>query len=98
MKIKQRAGLLTGFFMILVGIFAVFSYLDSAYHAESAVNVAVETDAGNTYINAAGYEIALWQQGGQSYAFLPSACKGMNLEAEIPEGTDPDSIVWLYSE
>ncbi len=98
MKIKQRAGLLTGFFMILVGITAVCFYLDSAYHAESVVNVAVETDAGNTYINAAGYEIALWQQGGQSYAFLPSACKGMNLEAEISEGTDPDSIVWLYSE
>lgn len=98
MKIKQRAGLLTGFFMILVGITAVFFYLDSAYHAESVVNVAVETDAGNTYIKAAGYKIALWQQGGQSYAFLPSACKGMNLEAEISEGTDPDSIVWLYSE
>ena len=48
MKIKQRAGLLTGFFMILVGITAVFFYLDSAYHAESVVNVAVETDAGNT--------------------------------------------------
>ncbi|MDE5937796.1 MAG: CotH kinase family protein [Lachnospiraceae bacterium] len=98
MGIKQRAGLLTGLFCILAGTFAAFSYLDSAYNTESAGNVVVETESGNIYIKAAGYEIALWQKGNLNYAFLPSACKGMHIELEIPEGTDPDSIVWMHSE
>lgn len=98
MKIKQRAGMLMGLLFILAGTFAAFSRLDSAYNAEVAVGEIDETDQKKTYINVAGHEIALWQQGGLSYAFLPSACKEMNLEPEIPEQTDPDSIIWLYSE
>lgn len=98
MKIKQRAVLLTGLLLILAGSFVVFSHADSAYHVKAAVGVTGETDTGNTYIKVAGHEIALWQQEGKSYAFLPSACKKMGLEPEIPEGTDFDSIVWLYSE
>ncbi|MDE7246930.1 MAG: CotH kinase family protein [Lachnospiraceae bacterium] len=98
MKIKQRAGLLTGLFFILVGIYAAFSNIDSANNAETAVAAAAETEKENTYINVARHKIALWQQDGQSYAFLPSACKGMGIEPEIPDETDPDSIKWLYSE
>lgn len=98
MKIKQRAGLLTGLFLILAGISVLFSYLDLTYDVEAAAGTAAETGMGRTYINVAGHEIALWQQEGQSYAFLPSACKGVGLEPETPEETDPDSIVWLYSE
>ena len=98
MKIKQRAGLLIGLFFILTGNFAVFSRFDSEYNTETAVDAINGTDQVNTYINVAGQEIALWQQDDLSYAFLPSACKGMNLKPEIPEETNPDSIEWLYSE
>lgn len=98
MKIKQRAGLLMGFLFILIGGLIVFFGLDSADHAEMAVNATVKTDRENIYIHAAGHEIALWQQNGQSYAFLPSACKGMDFASEIADQTDPDSVVWMYSE
>lgn len=98
MKTKQRAGLLIGLFFIFAGNFAVVSKYDSAYNAEAAVSASNETEQRNTYISVAGHEIALWQQGGLSYAFLPSACKGMNLEPDIPEEIDPDSIVRMYSE
>lgn len=98
MKIKQRAGLLIGLFFIFTGNFAALSRFDSAYNAESAVDVINDTDQENTYINVAGHEIALWQYGGLNYAFLPSACKGMDLKPEISKETDPDSIEWLYSE
>lgn len=50
------------------------------------------------YINVAGHEIALWEKEEKYYAFLPSACKNRNLEATIPDDTDPSSIVWMYSE
>lgn len=98
MRIKRSAGLLAGFLFALVGMFAVFLHLDSVYQAEAAVSAMDKTNVENTYINAEGYEIALWQQGNLNYAFLPSACKEMHSEPEIPEGTDPDSIVWMYSE
>lgn len=98
MKTKQQAVLLTGLFFIMAGSFVFFSHADSAYNAEAVVETMEETDTGNTYIKVAGQEIALWQQDGQNYAFLPSACKGADLEPEIPEGMDPDSVVWLYSE
>lgn len=98
MKMKQRAVLLIGLLIILAGSFAVFSKVDSAYNAQAAVSALNETDQGNTYISVAGHKIALWRQDGLSYAFLPSACKEMGLEPEISEETDPDSIVWLYSE
>ena len=98
MKIKQRAVLLVGCFCIFTGNLAAFSRFDSEYNAETAAGMVNETDWENTYINVAGHEIALWQQEGLSYAFLPSACKGMRLKPEIPEEIDPDSIEWLYSE
>lgn len=98
MRIKQRAGLLAGFFLILAGMSVFFSYLDVTCPVEAAVKTAAETDTGKAYINVAGHKIALWQQEGQSYAFLPSACKETGIEPQIPEGTDFDSVVWLYSE
>lgn len=98
MKIKQRAVLLTGILFVLTGNFTAFSYLDAADNAETATNAAVSADAGNIYIYAAGHEIALWKQDGRNYAFLPSACRGMDLKLETDEKTDPDSIVWMYSE
>ncbi|MCM1173486.1 MAG: CotH kinase family protein [Blautia sp.] len=52
----------------------------------------------NLYICAAGHKIALWEQNGQYYAFLPSACKNAGMEPEIPDGIEPSSIVWMYSE
>lgn len=98
MRIKQRAGLLAGFFLILAGMSVFFSYLDVTCPVEAAVKTAAETDTGKAYINVAGHKIALWQKEGQSYAFLPSACKETGIEPQIPEGTDFDSVVWLYSE
>lgn len=98
MKIKRRAALLTGLFFILAGSFAAFSYADPAYQVEVAAGTADETDTGNAYINVAGHEISLWRQGGKGYFFLPSVCRGMDIESKIPEGTDPDSIEWLCSE
>ena len=98
MKIKQQAVLLTGLFFILAGSFVVFSHADSTYNVEAAAGMADKTDAGNTYIRVAGHEIALWQQDGQNYAFLPSACRGRGIEPEIPAEIDLDSIVRLYSE
>lgn len=50
------------------------------------------------YINVAGHEIALWEKEGKYYAFLPSVCKNRNPEAEIPDGIEPSSIIWMYSE
>lgn len=94
MKIKQRVGLLIGLSLILTGNFTAFSYFDSVDNADAEV----EADTENVYINAAGHEISLWQQDGRHYAFLPSACKGMDLESEIAGETDPDSVVWMYSE
>lgn len=65
---------------------------------ETAAGAVSETNTGKSYVSVAGHEIALWQQGGQFYAFLPSACREMDLQPEIPEETAPDSIVWMYSE
>ena len=50
------------------------------------------------HFNVAGLEISLWPKDGQYYAFLPSACREAGLEPEPPETTDPDSVIWLYSE
>lgn len=57
-----------------------------------------ETEAGQLSVSVADHEIALWQQDGRYYAFLPSACANGNWELEIPAGIDPSSIVWMYSE
>lgn len=96
MKIKQRA--LIGLLFILAGNFTVFSDFDSACKGDVSVSPAAETDTGTVSINAAGHEITLWHQDGQSYAFLPSACKGMDLESKMAEESDADSIVWMCSE
>lgn len=98
MKIKQRAAWLTGLFLILAGGFAAFSQADSTYYVEVSAKTADEKDMENTYIHVAGHEIGLWRQGSQYYAFLPSACRGMDLKSKMPEGITPDSIEWLYSE
>lgn len=98
MKIKLRAGLLAGLFCVLTGSFASFLNNDSTYRVESAVGTADETDPENIYINVAGHEISLWRQSGQSYAFLPSACRGTDFKSGIPEEADPDAIEWLCSE
>lgn len=98
MKIKQRTGLLIGLCVVLAGTFAAFSKRESTYYTEAAMETTDTPDQGNAYINVAKHEIALWQQDGLNYAFLPSACKGMDLESKVPEEVDPDSIVWLYSE
>ena len=50
------------------------------------------------HFNVAGLEISLWPKNGQSYAFMPSACREAGLEPELPENIDPDSVIWLYSE
>ncbi len=65
---------------------------------KTAAGAVSETNTGKSYVSVAGHEIALWQHGGQFYAFLPSACREMDLQPEIPEETAPDSIVWMYSE
>ncbi len=50
------------------------------------------------FITVSGYDIALWPKDGKYYAFLPSACKQAGIEAEIPDGIDLSSVVFLYSE
>ena len=58
----------------------------------------ISNEAENFYVRVAGHEITLWEQNGQYYAFLPSACKNADIEPEIPNEIESSSIVWMYSE
>jgi len=58
----------------------------------------VENETENLCIRIAGHDIALWERDGQYYAFLPSACKNEDIKPELPDGIEPSSIVWMYSE
>lgn len=97
MKMKQRKFLLIGFLLVLLLCIGVFSVFESENGAKTTEETAVEVNTGKNYMNVAGYEIALWKQGDLFYAFLPSACREKDWEPEIPEGIDPDSVVFLYS-
>lgn len=91
MKTKTTICILTAFLLLFILGFQKLS--DFQKNGRLA-----ETDTGNIYIDAAGYKIALWQQGDNLYAFLPSACKDAGLEPEIPVEIDPASITQMYSE
>lgn len=95
---KYRRGILLGFFLVLLYTVGLYSESELEDRMETAADAVSETNTGKSYVSVAGHEIALWQQGGQFYAFLPSACREMDLQPEIPEETAPDSIVWMYSE
>lgn len=98
MKRKYGKGVLLGFFLILLLAVGLGLETESENNEEMAAEAAMETNTEKKYVSVAGHKIALWQQDGQFYAFLPSACKEMNLQPEIPEEIDYDSIVWMYSE
>ena len=56
-------------------------------------------NADNPTITVAGHPIALWQQDGVYYAFLPAACKkNPKLLSDFPEEADHTPIVWMYSD
>ena len=95
---KYRRGILLGFFLVLLYTVGLYTESELENRMETAADAVSETNTGKSYVSVAGHEIALWQQGGQFYAFLPSACREMDLQPEIPEETAPDSIVWMYSE
>lgn len=94
MKAKITAGFLIGLLLVLA------RGIDSDWQngKETTVSTMTEINAETMTVNVAGHEIVLWRQNDRFYAFLPSACKGMDLESAIPEELDPDSIVWMYSE
>lgn len=101
MNTRYFAAALSGFFLILfLGLSLLFT---PQPEDETIIDSVVETiaqpteDPGQIYIDVEGYEIALWPQNDQLYAFLPSACKETDTKPKLPEETDPDSIIWMYS-
>lgn len=101
MNTRYLSAALSGIFLILfLGLSLLF---DPQPKDESIIDSVVETvadpasDQRKIYIDAKGYEIALWPQNELFYAFLPSACKETDEKPELPEEIKPDSVVWMYS-
>ena len=92
MKKKIIICALTGFLLFFVLGF------QKLYDFQTENGMISELDTGKVYIDIAGYEIALWPQGDNLYAFLPSACKNAGLTPNIPVEIDPSSITRMYSE
>lgn len=82
--------------MLLLGLNRLSDYQDE--DMDSSAENMENTEAKNLRIQIAGHDIALWERDGLYYAFLPSACKNTDIEPEIPDGIEPSSIVWMYSE
>lgn len=85
--------------ILLLGLnkLADFQKEEQVGNVESS-NGGTEGEMTKFYINAAGHEIALWENEGKYYAFIPSACQNKHLDAEIPDDIEPSSIVRMYSE
>lgn len=102
MHTRYFAAALSGIFLIL--FLGLSLFLSPQPEDENMIDSVVETiavsaaDPNQICIDVEGYEIALWPQNDLFYAFLPSACKEMDVKPELPEEMDADSVVWMYSE
>lgn len=106
MKYKRNCLIISVMIIALVLLLLANDYILADSRSESALEVGSFTDRASDYLHideptfiAAGHPVTLRQQDEFYYAFLPAACKdNADLLSNIPEGIDPSSIVWMYSE
>lgn len=106
MKYKRNCLIISVMVIALTFLLLANRYILADSRSVSALEVSSFIDLASDYLHigeptviAAGHPVTLWQQDGSYYAFLPAACKdNTNLISNVPQGIDPSSIVWLYSE
>lgn len=106
MKYKRNCLIISVMVIALTFLLAANDYILADSRSVSALEVGSFTDLAADYLHigkptviAAGHPVTLWQQGEFYYAFLPAACKdNADLISNVPQGIDPSSIVWMYSE
>lgn len=106
MKYKRNCLIISMMVIALIFLLLANDYILAGSRSETALEVSSFTDRASDYLHidepaviAAGHPVTLRQQDEFYYVFLPAACKdNADLVSNIPEGIDPSSIVWMYSE